>query len=423
MATFDQMSLSMPGCADAGGAVFYLAHPARRPVIVRLPSNAEVEIRAGCPALVVRGLAASSYEAALELALSAANCALDLLAIRGVESLVLADHDVRHVVLWTNNGVMRLRIWSVATLSMSMSISGSRSVRGRGDPAPPIQQWDESFRYFRHSQATDDLFDAFRNMYLALESVLSVFAPVKVASPGRFGKVIAMLLGHPPSGKPEGETVWLKRALRAAHVRLPLTPFTGSKSSPSNAVKKLHGDLRRVRNAVFHAKRGIAAHLPYRTASKKEVGEALSRFGRLYIALAGDAFGTHFGTGGFTHIAFQGMVESVSPQTVHVSDDATPVASDDTRVNPAGGKTMALPTTQDPAFNGPFLAGVRGEASGQEISDCVDFIRRIATTHNGSVVVVESLERALTVDDVGIVEVVVGARGMNTQTLRSRYSS
>ena len=70
----------------------------------------------------------------------------------------------------------------------------------RQDP-PRATKWHESFRYLRLSQATDDLFDAYRNAYLALESILSTITPQKSKGPGKAG---------------ESEGQWLKRALTKA---------------------------------------------------------------------------------------------------------------------------------------------------------------------------------------------------------------
>ncbi len=51
-------------------------------------------------------------------------------------------------------------------------------------PTPPLA-WHESLRYFRLSQTTDDLFDAYRNAYLALESILSSIAPQRTDAAGK----------------------------------------------------------------------------------------------------------------------------------------------------------------------------------------------------------------------------------------------
>jgi hypothetical protein len=426
MATFDTMSLLTPGgVGSAGaGAVLYLARPARQSRVVRLPPNVEVEVRVGSPALVVRGMAGDTYQAVRELALEQAHRALDLLAIEGTASLALADPDVKHVVVWTAAGTTRLRIWSTTTLPMSMTISGSLTVSGSsGHPPPPLQQWDESFRYFRHSQTTDDLFDAFRNMYLALESVLSVLAPVTVRKPGLLGRIRAAVTGQPATPGREGENRWLARALATAHARVPLNPFLLSKSLKSNPVKKLTRELRAVRNGVFHAKRGAAARLPYGATSRGDVAEVLTRVGRLYVALTAKVLGTHFGSGGWTQHAFGLMVDGVSPQTVHITDDPTPGTSEDTAVNPGGGKVMALKSWRDSALDEPFFRAVRGEATGPDVMAQVGSIRRIGTTHAGRLALFESLERQLSLEHVGVVEVVFGIRGLNVQALKNRYSS
>jgi hypothetical protein len=44
---------------------------------------------------------------------------------------------------------------------------------GRAARRPASPKWQESARYFRLSQLTDDLFDSFRNVCLALESILA----------------------------------------------------------------------------------------------------------------------------------------------------------------------------------------------------------------------------------------------------------
>ena len=90
---------------------------------------------------------------------------------------------------------MRIAIEAQTTFKMTA---------GGGPTAYPLA-WHESMRYFRISQITTDMFDAFRNLYLALESLLSHIAPVRLR----------------PNGRPdEGEGQWAKRALQAASVLL-----------------------------------------------------------------------------------------------------------------------------------------------------------------------------------------------------------
>src|SRR5699024_5129401 len=107
------------------------------------------------------------------------------------------------------------------------------------DPPPPQDEWHESLRFYRISEASNDLFDSFRNLYLAIEALLSaVSAPVVN-----------------PSGSPEGEGAWLKRVMRQVSLVVDLSPFAPpSSKAPHNAIHaELYGALR---TAIFHAKKG-----------------------------------------------------------------------------------------------------------------------------------------------------------------------
>jgi hypothetical protein len=124
-----------------------------------------------------------------------ANRALDILAMAGMATMALADVWSCHVAWWPTPQASVIRIWCSAALTLKIEASAvvhgpDGAVRSAETGATP--QWHESMRYLRMSETTDDLFDAFRNVYLALESLLNRLQP---RTPG------------------EGEGTWLKRAL------------------------------------------------------------------------------------------------------------------------------------------------------------------------------------------------------------------
>jgi hypothetical protein len=90
-----------------------------------------------------------------------------------------------------------------------------------------------SFRYFRYSQASQNTFEAYRNMFLALESLLDHVAPKQ------------------PN---EGETAWLARALTEAMSTrgLDLSRFAKPRNTPVQDFLDAH--YATIRCAVFHAK-------------------------------------------------------------------------------------------------------------------------------------------------------------------------
>jgi hypothetical protein len=116
-----------------------------------------------------------------------ANRALDLLAMGGVATLALADVWSCHVAWWPASEATVVRIWSSAALTMKVQAAAvvrgpDGAVRSAGTGINP--EWHASMRYLRMSEITDDLFDAFRNVYLALESLLNRLQP---RTPGEGG--------------------------------------------------------------------------------------------------------------------------------------------------------------------------------------------------------------------------------------------
>jgi hypothetical protein len=370
--------------------------------------------------LGVRGLGAGPPEQLLEEAVAHAQRALDLLAIQGIAAVPLADPDARNSLIWNAGRETRLRIWVVTPLPVTIG-PAVVSVSGQLPASPSARQWDESYRYFRHSQTTDDLFDAFRNQYLALESLLSQMAPPVVRPPNVLSRAWAAVRGVSAASRFEPENAWLRRALLKAHNRVPLTPFI--QATPSKAPKKMASALRRVRNAVFHAKRGAPSHIPYEAESRAQVADMLDRIGRMYVALTSQVLGVNFGSGGMTHAGFESMCKALLPQDVHVTDDPSPGKEDDTAVNPLGGKRMVLKSWHDASLDAPFFMAVRGEASAAEVAARVGSVRRIATTHAGNLAMYDTLERPLSLEEVDMLDVVFGIRGFNTQRLRVRYST
>jgi hypothetical protein len=159
----------------------------------------EVDIKDGSDALVVRMESASSYEDALNRGVDIAQRGLDLLAVSRAISLAVERTHTKHVAWWTSNGNLTVRcvIFFGLTFDARPATVMVRDASGRVVPprAVPLV-WHPSLRFFRLSQITGDLIDAYRNMFLALESILSDLRPQR------------------PN---EGEGIWLRAAFNDAH--------------------------------------------------------------------------------------------------------------------------------------------------------------------------------------------------------------
>jgi hypothetical protein len=232
MADFEGIPLAGEG--PACGCVLMLRAGSAISRVVNLPQGVEVEVRRGVPAVVVRGVSAADHESVLFQGPELANRALDILAMAGMATMALADVWSCHVAWWPAPQASVIRIWCSAALTLKIEASAvvhgpDGAVRSAETGATP--QWHESMRYLRMSETTDDLFDAFRNVYLALESLLDRLQP---RTPG------------------EGEGTWLKRALTWVHATAGLEAYLpGPVGDP---VQAIYDELwKEVRNSVFHA--------------------------------------------------------------------------------------------------------------------------------------------------------------------------
>lgn len=119
-------------------------------------------------------------------------------------------------------------------------------------------QYHESFRYFRNSKNSEDLFDAFRNMYLAFESILGYRVSIQIG---------------------ESESEWLKRAFSKANLG---SIYTYGENRSSNFYKNIY---KKIRCQTFHAKDGQDKILPYDLKYREKVSQALVTLTRIVLML------------------------------------------------------------------------------------------------------------------------------------------
>jgi len=201
--------------------------------------------------------------------------------------------------------------------------------------------WQESMRYYRMSQVTDDLFDAFRNIYLALESILSALEPIQLGPNGR---------------AVESEETWFKRALSLVAKDVDLSTF--SPGGSGNHVHDIYDELHnRVRNRVFHAKDGLQPLLPQSLESRAHVSEAKERYSALYLEIAGGYFGAPLVTGSIrlSTAAMESMREAALSRgpSIGFTPDTTPFDSAHDQLSPGGEPCVVVPTT---AIDDPLTA-------------------------------------------------------------------
>lgn len=408
MASFGDMSLLAD--APAGGAVFDLLEAATRSGTQPLDAgDVEVEVREGVAAAVVRGIRASSADEALDASLDACQQGLDLLSARGVASVAVARIDTQHLVWWSDGGRTVLRLLGIALTSPEGR--GTLVVHdpsGRAVPPPPTPRtWDPSMRYYRQAQVASDAFDAFRNLYLALESILERIAPI----------------GQPSDGKPdEREGVWFRRALRQAGANVDLARFTTA-TSVDAAVDELFQELYEdVRLATFHSKRSIQPLLPHDRSDRVGVVVAIGRLVRLYVALLESVAGVQTVSGGLSlsMLAARTVGESHALDALHLSDDEAPFDPDRTIMDAAGTTHVGFEIKREPGLDDSWFTAYRGFAPVADLKG-PPFVTRAFAARKGKIQLDQSFAARLYLAGFDDLEAIVGLRVVNARQPRTRY--
>jgi hypothetical protein len=250
------MPLLGDGGARSSGAAFTLTAAAPKSASIAVGSRWRVSVRKGSDSLVVRGGRSRSCEVAWENSMDAAHRGLDLLSLTGVVNLSMLNPEEDYAVWWLDGSDLVMRLFTVETFGYEMSIKPQvRDASGRLVRQPKKRPvWHESYRFFRLAQVTDDILDAYRNLYLALECLLDEACPHKYREP---------------------EDAWLRRALQPIHQARNLGRF--APEGATDPVAAIVSDLySATRTTVFHAKSGRPYVLPGDRAAVRRSSAASS---------------------------------------------------------------------------------------------------------------------------------------------------
>jgi hypothetical protein len=401
---------SIPLCPAAGcaGAAFELQSAARESETTAF-DGWEAEVVEGHRVVVARGGSERSYDHALRSGLLHAQKGLDLMSLNGTNNLVIKGFADDHVVWWPELVGLTIRVVSFAPMRIDTPPVTVTVTDASGnivpEPVSPPIVWHESFRYFRLSQTTDDLFDAYRNAYLALESVLSSIAPQVTKA----GKVV------------EREGVWFKRALREAGKVVPLASVVPP--ATADPLQYLFDDLYvDMRSGMSHAKSGRKTLLPQNEAERQSVTDSLGRLTRFYLKLAEAHLGARRPGGGMFAAFFTTLaVRSLDAMTVCASDDDTPFDASDVVPNPGGGAMKELVAFQAAQSLAPFLVTRLWAAASSDLG-ALPSIRRIVGVHDGQPAMAAVLEGQLVLGSSHKFEAMLGIRASNVRQPRTVYS-
>jgi hypothetical protein len=364
----------------------------------------EVELRVGSETVLARGSGARSYDEAVDAALGTANKGLDLLSAHGRADHWIREASDQHIGWWHEGRRSVIRVISAPTRRVTV---GAVTLTGGTTVPTPAPQWHESLRYFRLSQITDDLFDAYRNQYLALESILDHIAPQ---------------LKRPSGAPAEGEGDWFKRALGVAGTTVDLASFVPA--GTADPVQTLWNDLYRDRrSALFHAKGSRAYLLPHNSEERLAVMESLRRVTSLYLALIQALLHIRRLGGGIFAGFWKMQIDAIAGRLqVAVTDDLSEFDPDDTVPNPSGGPTVSMKVAPAGEFDRPFERHFLGKLDGRKLRALTQ-VGRVVSLVDGEPYTGWVPDGDLRVEHVDRFELLLRLRAENVRQPKRRYAS
>lgn len=381
----------LTGNAPAG-AGFTLDRPAPRDAHIELSNGWSVDVVAQARTVIARGSDVGSYEKARDDGLDAVQEALDLFSVQNNLALVTETIEELHFAWWREVSKTIFRL--VAVSDRHVTVGSGRS--------PKQAEWHPSFRYFRMAQTTSDLINSYRNLYLALESILTDIVP---------------------QNPPENESTWLKRALQQIEPAISLARY--APPGAGNAGKRVYRDIYdTMRNGMFHAKKGRRALLPQRAADRPLITATLDRLTRLYLDLLTLKFGVIRGGGVMTLGGFELLMRPLFSEAAEIviSDDDSPTADDDDVVNPRGGRLIRFSAHYESALDQPSIKHWIGELAEPDLQSAPD-VRRFGLILDSKLVQIERAHEALDLGSLDCLQIQLGQRLVNTNIHKSIFGT
>lgn len=264
MATIGSCSLAIDNKIDSGLAQLLIKLPKHAHEISH--KGATFRTKPDSLYCVCLFAGAKSYEESVSIGTPIIQECLDILSMTGEEDLATRDYTDEYLVWWLDDGKNVFSYISTMTLSFSLGNATVIIQDKYGNIVPQTEKaliYSDAFRYYRLAQISDDLFDSYRNMYLAFESFLSTVYP---------------------KGK-ELEINWLKNSLSSSESSLRLNNLIppGTTSAVDYIVDTIYLNARL---PLFHSKQGKTKVIPTILSDRIGISKALNLLTKIVIQMS-----------------------------------------------------------------------------------------------------------------------------------------
>ena len=278
------------GVVFNSGIAFFLEVDSKITKLFTYDNDWEVEVCQENQYIIARSKQILTVKQILSTGFELCQKSLDLLSVEGQGEMNINSPGDEYAILFNSDRQTILRYVSTTDIGMSVSVSVVKHDKDGNIipklPKPPVN-WTPAFRYYRLSQSSGDLYEAYRNLFLGLESMLSIICP---------------------KAKGEGERKWLSRALYKVNKKTRLSSLVPQNCSDPVAylVKNQYDSIR---CKLFHAKTKTV--LPYKAFDPTLVSTAYKTLLMLWRQIAIKYLGINRGGGVITYQGFKHMTDTV----------------------------------------------------------------------------------------------------------------
>lgn len=386
-----------------GGAAFLLASRPKKDACFQIDGG-EVEIRAAGAYVVARFDAAPDAASAFSLGHALVQQGLDMISIVGLGDVVIRDAQDEYLLWWTDAPGLVLRAVTTTHLRFTVGPVTLTVTDKEGNGVPPVRTHPRhhvAFRFFRLAQATDDLFDAYRNMYLAFEALLS---------------------SQHPKPSSQREIDWLRRGLRSASeaLRLGALGLPASADPVEAIIEKVYRDARL---PLFHAKEGQPYFAPQSTPdNRRVVVEALDLLTKIVLRMAESWFGVRRSGGGvFFGWVYDSVRQMLADCSAYASSDAAPFDATEQDLSHERFATAArLQSRLAPELQRGREPAVLSVATGVELAKASP-LRRVDLASASTPFAAHILEEPIELTGVHHFEDIMHIRSLNTNQPRTLF--
>jgi hypothetical protein len=404
MARLGDIVLYTQGSAQKCGAVFTLTVAAGTSAALALPGF-DVEVAKGQRDVVVRFDGVSTAADAFRRGHQLAQQGLDMLSLLGRCDVAIQDAESEHSVWWLEREGVVVRHVSTSYLRLEVGplVVATRDTDGSEiAPSRPQARYHIAFRYFRLAQTTDDLYDAYRNMYLAFEALLSFKYPKR---------------------RGEKEVEWLRRGLAGIQSTVGMHSLVAHSGGTDMVETVLSSIYKDARLPLFHAKEGEAFFPPQDSVDDRQIiSVALTALTQIVLRLAEAWFDVRrVGGGVFFGWVYEATTRMLSECTLIATSQPGPCDTDERDLfherfrSGVRFKTRLAPDLQ--RGNEPAIFGsIPGKAL-----DSLGLVRRFEVIATDHPVMAQLLESPLMCSDAARVEVLMHVRAMNVNQPKSLF--